>query len=211
MKHVVSISDLSKKQILSILKRAKELVPVAQGKKKSKSLDGKILATCFFEPPPPPVGPRSASISVFQPARDSSETPFGDGTSPSDSMAAETLGTAVVSPPTDGITSLHFGGDDDLLLATSWDGGVRLYRAEPDARTSALVHDFPGPAPVLDGCFADGGGAAVASAGLGRTVTRHDLTTGAEAAVGAHDDAVKCVAWDFETGCQIAQVFCLDP
>ena len=50
MKHVVSISDLSKKQILSILKRAKELVPVAQGKKKSKSLDGKILATCFFEP-----------------------------------------------------------------------------------------------------------------------------------------------------------------
>ena len=50
MKHVVSISDLSKKQILSILKRAKELVPVAKGKKKSKSLDGKILATCFFEP-----------------------------------------------------------------------------------------------------------------------------------------------------------------
>ena len=38
MKHVVSISDLSKKQILSILKRAKELVPVAKGKKKSKSL-----------------------------------------------------------------------------------------------------------------------------------------------------------------------------
>ena len=50
MKHVVSISDLSKKQILSILKRAKELVSVAKGKKKSKSLDGKILATCFFEP-----------------------------------------------------------------------------------------------------------------------------------------------------------------
>tara|TARA_B100002052_G_scaffold295715_1_gene322734 strand:- start:45 stop:953 length:909 start_codon:yes stop_codon:yes gene_type:complete len=50
MKHVVSISDLSKKQILSVLKRAKELVPVAKGKKKSKILDGKILATCFFEP-----------------------------------------------------------------------------------------------------------------------------------------------------------------
>ena len=50
MKHVVSIADLSKKQILSILKRAKELIPVAKGKKKSKSLDGKILATCFFEP-----------------------------------------------------------------------------------------------------------------------------------------------------------------
>jgi len=50
MKHVVSIEDLDKKSIMGILKRAKELLPVAKGKKKSKSLDGKILATCFFEP-----------------------------------------------------------------------------------------------------------------------------------------------------------------
>ena len=50
MKHVVSIEDLDKKRILTILKRAKQLVPVAEGKKKSKALDGKILATCFFEP-----------------------------------------------------------------------------------------------------------------------------------------------------------------
>jgi len=50
MKHVVSIEDLDNKRILAILKRAKQLVPVAEGKKKSKALDGKILATCFFEP-----------------------------------------------------------------------------------------------------------------------------------------------------------------
>ena len=50
MKHVVSIEDLGNKRILAILKRAKQLVPVAEGKKKSKALDGKILATCFFEP-----------------------------------------------------------------------------------------------------------------------------------------------------------------
>jgi len=50
MKHVVSIEDLDNKRILDILKRAKQLVPVAEGKKKSKALDGKILATCFFEP-----------------------------------------------------------------------------------------------------------------------------------------------------------------
>lgn len=50
MKHVVSIEDLDKKDIMNILKRAKELVPIAEGKKKSKILNGKILATCFFEP-----------------------------------------------------------------------------------------------------------------------------------------------------------------
>ena len=49
MKHIVSIDDLDKKSIMDILKRAKELLPVAKGKKKSKALDGKILATCFFE------------------------------------------------------------------------------------------------------------------------------------------------------------------
>ena len=50
MKHVVSIEDLDKKTILDIMKRAKQLLPIAKGKKKSKILDGKILATCFFEP-----------------------------------------------------------------------------------------------------------------------------------------------------------------
>ena len=50
MKHVVSIEDLDNKRIMDILKRAKQLVPIAQGKKKSKTLDGKVLATCFFEP-----------------------------------------------------------------------------------------------------------------------------------------------------------------
>ena len=50
MKHIVSIEDLDNKSIMGILKRAKELLPVAKGNKKSKTLDGKILATCFFEP-----------------------------------------------------------------------------------------------------------------------------------------------------------------
>lgn len=50
MKHVVSIDDLNKKEIMDILKRAKELIPIAKGQKKSKTLEGKILSTCFFEP-----------------------------------------------------------------------------------------------------------------------------------------------------------------
>ena len=50
MKHVVSIEDLDNKRIMDLLKRAKQLISVAEGKNKSKALDGKILATCFFEP-----------------------------------------------------------------------------------------------------------------------------------------------------------------
>jgi len=50
MKHVVSIEDLDNKSIMGLLKRASELLPVAEGKKKSDKLKGKILSTCFFEP-----------------------------------------------------------------------------------------------------------------------------------------------------------------
>ena len=50
MKHVVSIEDLDNKRIMSLLKRASELLPIAKGEKKSDILKGKILSTCFFEP-----------------------------------------------------------------------------------------------------------------------------------------------------------------
>ena len=50
MKHVVTIEDLDNKDVINILDRAKKLVPIAEGRKKSNSLSGKIVATCFFEP-----------------------------------------------------------------------------------------------------------------------------------------------------------------
>ena len=50
VKHIVTIEDLNNKDIIDILDRAKKLVPIAEGKKTSKSLSGKIVATCFFEP-----------------------------------------------------------------------------------------------------------------------------------------------------------------
>ena len=50
MKHIVNIEDLNNKDIINILDRAKKLVPIAEGKKTSNSLSGKIVATCFFEP-----------------------------------------------------------------------------------------------------------------------------------------------------------------
>jgi aspartate carbamoyltransferase catalytic subunit len=47
---VLSIRDFSRADIQLVLRAAKKMVPVALGEKRSRSLEGKILATLFFEP-----------------------------------------------------------------------------------------------------------------------------------------------------------------
>jgi len=47
---LVSIRDLSKDDILFILDLAAKAMPVARGDRRSRALDGRILATLFFEP-----------------------------------------------------------------------------------------------------------------------------------------------------------------
>jgi len=47
---LVSIRDLTVPQMNRIMDLAREMVPIAKGKKKSKLLDGRILATLFYEP-----------------------------------------------------------------------------------------------------------------------------------------------------------------
>ena len=47
---IVSIKDLKKKEILHILDVGEEMVPIAKGKEKSNLLEGKIMASLFFEP-----------------------------------------------------------------------------------------------------------------------------------------------------------------
>ncbi len=49
-RNIVSITDLSREEIEYILKVAKDMRPFHDGGKVSKSLEGKILATFFFEP-----------------------------------------------------------------------------------------------------------------------------------------------------------------
>ncbi|HID25229.1 MAG TPA: aspartate carbamoyltransferase [Thermoplasmata archaeon] len=49
-KDIVSIHDLSKKEILEALNYAKKMIPFARGKKRTNVLEGKILSTLFFEP-----------------------------------------------------------------------------------------------------------------------------------------------------------------
>lgn len=49
-KHVVSINDFSNEEILRVFEIAEEMLPIAEGKKTSNALSGKILGTLFFEP-----------------------------------------------------------------------------------------------------------------------------------------------------------------
>ena len=47
---VVSIRDLSREEILFILDHAEKAMPVARGERRSQALEGRLLATLFFEP-----------------------------------------------------------------------------------------------------------------------------------------------------------------
>ncbi|ADD08930.1 aspartate carbamoyltransferase [Candidatus Aciduliprofundum boonei] len=47
---IVSIKELSKEEMDIIFEVAREMLPIARGERKSDLLDGKILATLFFEP-----------------------------------------------------------------------------------------------------------------------------------------------------------------
>ncbi|MFX1476048.1 MAG: aspartate carbamoyltransferase, partial [Promethearchaeota archaeon] len=50
VRNLISIADLSTKEILAILDRADKMEPIAQGTNSSKLLQGKILAALFYEP-----------------------------------------------------------------------------------------------------------------------------------------------------------------
>ena len=47
---ILSIRDLSRADVEAVLKAARKMVPIAEGTKTSRSLDGKVLSALFFEP-----------------------------------------------------------------------------------------------------------------------------------------------------------------
>lgn len=49
-KNIISIKDLSKKEIDYILEYSKKMIPYANGEKYKKILNGKVLSSLFFEP-----------------------------------------------------------------------------------------------------------------------------------------------------------------
>ncbi|MEM1578140.1 MAG: aspartate carbamoyltransferase [Archaeoglobaceae archaeon] len=50
MKHLISIDDLTKNEIIKILNKSEEFEDIALGLRNSRILEGKILANLFFEP-----------------------------------------------------------------------------------------------------------------------------------------------------------------
>ncbi len=50
IRHLISIDDLSKEDIVHILRKADDFLDVARGKKRMRILEGKVLANLFFEP-----------------------------------------------------------------------------------------------------------------------------------------------------------------
>lgn len=99
------------------------------------------------------------------------------------------LGKELVSPPADGVTKLQFAGPTSSLLASSWDGTVKVYDAAANTLQGTFVHG----APVLDAVFeADG---KIFSGGLDNAVKRYDFFSGQETVVGVHTAPVRCVEW----------------
>ena len=47
---IVSLRDLSREEILELLEGAKKMIPIAEGRKASASLEGRLVAAAFFEP-----------------------------------------------------------------------------------------------------------------------------------------------------------------
>ena len=110
------------------------------------------------------------------------------------------LGMEVRDPPNDGISSLVFGRKSGALLVTSWDSTTRVYDVDTVSGASTVRHRIDTDFPVLDACFAGADDRAVVTGGLCNAVTYHDLASGTSSVVGTHEDAVRCVAWDEETG-----------
>ena len=88
------------------------------------------------------------------------------------------------NPPTDGITSVCFApaAGSTLLLASSWDKGVRLYNVS--AGDSAHRCSYYHQGSVLDCCFSDPTHAF--SAGLDRSLVAYDFNSQQQSTLGKH-------------------------
>lgn len=102
---------------------------------------------------------------------------------------AEAAEVEVASPPRDGITALAYLAPKRLVCA-SWDAAVRVYDTEGNARVCEYALD----GAVL-ACAVQRGGGALFAGGVARRVVRCDVETGALAALGEHEQPVRCLAW----------------
>lgn len=102
--------------------------------------------------------------------------------------------------PRELISAVKFGpNSNQFLLASSWDGSVRLY----DIKNNAMRNRYNHQAPVLDCCFKDNG--SCWSGGLDCQVRAYDFNTSAGSIlVGRHDGAIKCIEFSPEVNAVIS-------
>lgn len=101
----------------------------------------------------------------------------------------------ILAPPSDGVTALRFSrsGNKSHLLASSWDGGLRVY----DGARLRVKVDLE--RPVLACCYGGSDSEAFAG-GLDCSVKQVDLHTKRVVSVGSHEAAVRHVAYSREFG-----------
>lgn len=106
----------------------------------------------------------------------------------------------LVSPPTDGTSSLVFSpGPANYLLVGSWDQHVRLYDV---GNNSGPRHKLHAGCPVLDVCFASP--VMGFSAGLDGSVKAYDFNLNSVSDIGVHEAGVKCVEYSTTNGVLIS-------
>lgn len=105
----------------------------------------------------------------------------------------------ILAPPSDGVTALRFSqsGNKNLLLASSWDGSLRVYESARLRGKVDLDH------PILASCFGGSDSEAFAG-GLDCGVSQVDLHTKTAERFGSHGAAVRHVAYSREFGLVIS-------
>lgn len=100
-------------------------------------------------------------------------------------------GVIKLEGPSDTVSSLHFSPDNPVyLLASSWDGHLRLF----DTNTRAVIRDFEERAPVLDAVFLTE--TRVVSASIDGALRYYDLENGRlQQEVKIHQNAISSLVY----------------
>lgn len=99
----------------------------------------------------------------------------------------------VQQPPTDGVSSLAFSPQQDLLAATSFDNQTRIWQVNPDGSTAPKAA-IPHEGPSL-GCAWSKDGSKLLSVGADKAGRMMDINTGQTQQVAAHDAPIKSCKW----------------
>jgi mRNA export factor len=103
-------------------------------------------------------------------------------------------------PPEDGISDLVFSPGaqtTDFLAVSSWDSKVRIYEIDGQGNSRGR-HGYAHDGPVLNVDFSKDG-TKIASAGADKQIKVCDLGSQQTAAIGTHEQPVRCVRF-FESG-----------